>query len=209
MLLFQPPQYGHTCWNYFISNPVAGNHGNSVFTHKKSGALRYGQHYFKVRRRFFAMNDRDVCAHKAGAAQQVSNLSLRKPEPHISVQFARLVEVVFQQIHHHNTSAGLQDAPGLRHGPLRMYSVMKTLMQQSDIGFALNERQFFHIAQTVLEILNAVAFGDARCVLDHLHGTVYRNHFGRALRKHQGERALPCSQIRYDEGRQQPEKHLR
>ena len=100
------------------------------------------------------MNRRNFYISESAARQQIDDLHFRKAEPHVGIHFARLLEPVLQEVHHHHAAARLQNAPRLLATAAGwMQRVMQTLVEQREVDLRIADRQLLQIAEPVLEIL--------------------------------------------------------
>lgn len=69
--------------------------------------------------------------------EEFVEFQFREAEPDILVEFAGLLEVVFQQIQDHEASAGTGDAVGFTQGLEGFAGVVKGLAEEGEVNFGV------------------------------------------------------------------------
>ena len=130
-------------------------------------------------------------------------LHFAETEPMVGVKFARLLELMAEQIEHDDPPAALQYSVRRRDRFLRIDRVVQCLAEDCEIDAVPLDRRIFDFAQAVFEILETVFFRESRTELDHLRRIIDRDDFTRVFCEQLRERSFASAQIRDREWRQQ------
>src|ERR1700751_562530 len=107
----------------------------------------------KMRRLGFFMNNGEFNPAKACLLHRRLQFYLAEAEPFIGVEFARFFKAMFGQIKNRDADAGFEDAPRLGYSALGMQRVMQRLREEDEVDRSVFDRDLFHVADVVVEIL--------------------------------------------------------
>ena len=109
--------------------------------------------------------------------------------------FTGFFEAVFGEVEDGDAAAGLEDAGGFADGAVGMQRVVERLREEDDVNGGVVDGEFFHVAEAVVDVLDAVACGLLAGELDHLCGGVDGDDLLGALGKEEREAAVAGAEV--------------
>ena len=150
----------------------------------------------------------DLDALEAGLFQPLVEIRLREARPAITIQFARLLESVSNEVQQQKLTAGLQDSKGRTQRLGGVLGVVQCLAEHHDVHGVRLDRRVLEVPETELQILQSILAGLAGAELDHLLGVVDGDHLAAPPRQQFGEQSLTGTEVGYHQGRQHAEQQV-
>ena len=132
---------------------------------------------------FLGGDDADFNFLETSSFQPAMQIAFGKSQPAVAVKFARLVEVVLEQIENQNLPAGLQNLVRGGNGVRRNFGVVQCLAQNHEVHAVRLNRRALQVAQPEFQIFQAVLFRLGRAERDDFFRVVHGDDFFAAARE--------------------------
>ena len=153
-------------------------------------------------------HDADVDLREAGRLEPLVQLALGEPQPAVAEQFARLVELVRDEVENHQLAAGLDDAKRALDGLRRFLGVMQRLAEDREVHRRVVDRRMLQVALPELEVGQAVSPRLGLAEPDDLRRVIHRDDAFAFAREQLAQQPLAGAEVRNDNLRHEPKQQL-
>lgn len=171
-------------------------------------AFGAGEECFEVRGLILAIDDTDFDAGEAGFFEPQVHVAFGEAEPAVTVEIAGLFELVLGEIEDHELAAGFEDLEGAGEGLRGIGGVVKGLTEDDEIDGLGGDGGVLEIADSKLEVLEAVFAGLFGAELNHLLGIIDGNDPFAAAGEQFGEKPFAGAEVSDGKWREDAEEQV-
>src|SRR5437899_12193917 len=128
----------------------------------------------KIRTLFFPRDHANIDVLEAGVFQKLVQLHFAETEPVISVEFARSLEGMVQQIENHNAPILSQNGMRALDRAFRPRSMVQSLTENRQIDAVTGNVRLLHFAEPLRDVAVAMFLRQLRRTFDYLHRIIER-----------------------------------
>src|ERR1017187_10883265 len=166
------------------------------------------QNRLKMWRLLLGGDDADFDFLETGGFEPAVQIAFGKTQPAVAVKFARLVEVVLEQIEQQNLAVRFQQFRRARECRRRVGGVVQGLAQDHEVNAVRFNRRILQIALPEFEIFQAVLFRLGRAEGDDFFRVVHGDDFFAAAREQFAQQTFARAQIGDDQRWQNPQQQM-